>query len=371
MGLSNKKSTSTQKTSQTETATTTRTNPQWVTDAMQGYTSRVAGLLDDKASDYVAPVNPLQEQAGKAASGLGGWQDILKGATGSTSSVAGSSLLDGLASYMDPYRDQVVNATLADADADAGRTRSALAASGARNGAFGGSRFGVREAQTEGELSRARTSAEAALLSEMFNTGANLSDRDAGRRQEAALANQRAEMADRDRRLNAAALAGSNSRDDAALQMGIGTALRGIDTEQRGAELGLMGAIGDLLAKGQYGLFGGTNSTGTMEGTTNSTATEKGGLLSGLTQAVQLAAAGASFFSDRRLKTDLRPVGSDPRGRRWWSYRYLWDGPEDARHVGVIAQDVARTDPDAVSIGPLGFLMVDYSKLEGATCQAS
>ncbi len=360
MGLSNKKSVQQQKTTQTENVSTTKTNPSWVTDALSGFTGKVTGLLDDDPQDYVAGVNPLQAQAGEAAAGLGGWREMLKGASAGTS---GASLLQGLDDYMSPYRDQVVDATLDDFDADAGRTRAAQAAGAARNGAFGGSRYAIREAQTEGELARGRATAEATLLDQMFNTGAGLSNLDAGRRQQA-------EMANADRAMQAAAVFGENERADAATQLGIGGVLRGIEGEQKAAPLGLLGSIGGLLGQGQFGLFNGSDMTGKMTGQTDATATEKGGLMGQIMQAAQLAATVASL-SDARLKTDVQTLGRDSRGRRWATWRYLWEAPDAPPHVGVMAQEIRETDPDAVLAGPLGFLAVDYRKLEGSQWQAS
>lgn len=362
MGLSNKKTTT------KETATTERTNPSWVTDALSDYTGKVTGLLDKNPSDLVAPANALQTQAGAAAAGLGGWQDMAKGAAGATSQVGSSSLLQGLDDYMSPYREDVVDASMADFDASAGQARAAQAAAAARNSAFSGSRYGVAEAQTEGELARARATADATLRDSMFNTGASLSNMDAGRRQEAALANQRAEAADRDRQLSAAGLMGSGARSDLELQMGIGGALRDIDTEERQSELGLLGAVGGLLGQGQYELFNGSNSSGT------SVSKENPGLLgsiAGLGGAVKGATALAGLFSDERTKTDVATLGRDERGRRWVSFRYLWEDPDGPLHTGVMAQEVRKTDPDAVVTGPCGFLMVDYGKLEGSSWAAS
>lgn len=75
------------------------------------------------------------------------------------------------------------------------------------------------------------------------------------------------------------------------------------------------------------------------------------------------AAAGLSaMFSDRQLKTDIEPIGEDPRGFGVYSYRYVWDEPGTV-HVGVMAQEVAHVVPEAVIRHPSGFLMVDYGAL--------
>jgi hypothetical protein len=111
-------------------------------------------------------------------------------ATGYNAAQAGpASLLSGLDNYMNPYRDQVVNTTLADFDHNAGAQRAALEAQGARNGAFGGSRFGIAQGELEGQLARGRASTEAGLLDQGFNTAAGLSQSDAANRQQASLFN--------------------------------------------------------------------------------------------------------------------------------------------------------------------------------------
>ena len=76
----------------------------------------------------------------------------------------------------------------------------------------------------------------------------------------------------------------------------------------------------------------------------------------------QLGGAGlmALAMSDPRLKTDIAPLRRDTSGRQWYTYRYHW-APE--LHVGVMADEVRRTDPDAVIELPSGYLAVDYSKL--------
>lgn len=295
MGLSNKKTAKSTSTS-TESASTQRTNPAWVTDALSGYTGKVGGLLDDNPLDYVAPVSGLQTQAGEAAAGLGGWKAGLETAGMPTSSVSGSSLLTGLNDYFSPYKNKVVDATLADFDVDAGRMRAAQAAGAARNSAFGGSRYGVREAQTEGELARGRATAEATLLDEGFNTAAGLSNQDAGRRQQADLANQAAEQADRARKIEIANLRGAGERADIDMQMGVGGALRAVDTEQRKAPLGLLGAVGDLLQGGQFGLFNGAESTGTTNSSGTQTAPGQG-LLGTIGSLIGLGSSGLDLAS--------------------------------------------------------------------------
>jgi hypothetical protein len=64
-------------------------------------------------------------------------------------------------------------------------------------------------------------------------------------------------------------------------------------------------------------------------------------------------------MSDRRVKRDVRRIGSLANGLPVYSFRFLWD---DAEHVGLMADEVARVHPDAVVIGPDGLARVNYAK---------
>jgi hypothetical protein len=60
---------------------------------------------------------------------------------------------------------------------------------------------------------------------------------------------------------------------------------------------------------------------------------------------------GSTFFSDRRLKQNILPIGGG-----WYEYEYIWGGD---RRMGVMAQEV---DPAAVT-EVAGYLAVDYGRL--------
>jgi len=64
------------------------------------------------------------------------------------------------------------------------------------------------------------------------------------------------------------------------------------------------------------------------------------------------------YFSDRRLKTNIRRIGTTPRGYA----RYSWDWIDGGSGEGVIAQEVQAIDPSAVAEID-GFLAVDYGKI--------
>jgi hypothetical protein len=96
----------------------------------------------------------------------------------------------------------------------------------------------------------------------------------------------------------------------------------------------LYALMGSLL--GNSGLVGGSNpTTGASTGLT--------GLLS----------------SDVRLKTDIAPVGKLYDGQNVYAFRYKGD---PTPRIGLMAQEVEKTRPDAVHTAPSGLKAVDYGK---------
>jgi hypothetical protein len=73
----------------------------------------------------------------------------------------------------------------------------------------------------------------------------------------------------------------------------------------------------------------------------------------------------AALFSDRRLKTDIKKVGELYDDTPIYRFRYKGD---PVTRIGLMAQDVEKTMPDAVLETASGYKMVDYRK---ATEQAA
>lgn len=72
-----------------------------------------------------------------------------------------------------------------------------------------------------------------------------------------------------------------------------------------------------------------------------------------------LGGAAIPLFSDIRLKSNIRKLGKI-KGHNLYEFEYIGD---DAKHIGVMAQEVKDIMPDAVIIGDNGFMMVDYKKI--------
>ena len=134
----------------------------------EGYQAAVKGLADlptTVPAYEVAGLSPQQIQAMQLAqTGLGAYQPSLEAAkttigTGLETLGAAQKVLDPsqISTYMDPYQQQVTQEALKEfqrqADMQAQRTSAeALAA-----GAFGGGRFGVREAEEARNLAQVKS----------------------------------------------------------------------------------------------------------------------------------------------------------------------------------------------------------------------
>lgn len=279
-------------------STTTPVVPQWASDLTQGVAGRVGSLLNYDPQSLVAPANTLQTQAGDAASRLSGspWNfnaaaDLARGAANTswldgymntpTPIASGGKASDYLSNYMNPYLNDVVNATSADLDAHEGQVRAQQALQLAGSGAFGGSGAALTQSMTEGELARARAATLSGLRSQGFNTALGAAQGDAERATQARLADLQANLQDRQQKVNfglagqqqqlaaANALSGLSSAYDANLrgnigaQQAVGGDLRGVTQAQDQAPFTSTQQIVAMLQGLPIGLFTGstTNST--------------------------------------------------------------------------------------------------------------
>lgn len=158
---------------------------------------------------------------------------------------------------------------------------------------------------------------------------------------------------------NNATAAGNNARADLGSQMDVGNSIYGIDQANNASPYTNLAAYQSLLDG--YQPFVGQNAVGSETGLSNGTSTEKssGGLLGKLASAAQIAGTIASF-SDRRLKTDIRRVGHTDAGLPIYTYKYKGS---DVPQMGVIAQDVEATQPDALGPEVNGFKTVLYGEI--------
>jgi hypothetical protein len=154
---------------------------------------------------------------------------------------------------------------------------------------------------------------------------------------------------------------GADNRANIGLQAELGGQQRDINQRLMTEEYQRLALLQGLLGTNPNAFIGQT-STGQSTSSGTNTTSQSPSLLTQIGQGASTAASLAALFSDRRLKADIEPVGTDTEGRRWYDFRYIWDAV-GTRHRGVMAQEVMATDPQAVGERD-GFLTVDYSKLE-------
>lgn len=82
---------------------------------------------------------------------------------------------------------------------------------------------------------------------------------------------------------------------------------------------------------------------------------QMGNILGGL-----FSMGGSIIASDRRVKKNVRKVGKTDKGLNLFTYNYKWEPDGSTKHLGVMAQDVARKKPEAVVQTRGGMFAVDY-----------
>jgi hypothetical protein len=103
---------------------------------------------------------------------------------------AGSFLNQNIQQYMNPYTQQVVDTSLADLERSRQLTQQQGAAQAVRAKAFGGSRQGVAEAETNRAFAEQAARTSAGLRSQGFDTASRLSETDLARQMQAQQLNQ-------------------------------------------------------------------------------------------------------------------------------------------------------------------------------------
>jgi len=81
----------------------------------------------------------------------------------------------------------------------------------------------------------------------------------------------------------------------------------------------------------------------------------------GSTGGVGSIGGGGSQFSDIRLKTDIKSIGTSPSGIPMYQFKYVWG---DEVYQGAMAQDLLETHPHAVVMKPNGYYGVNYDEID-------
>lgn len=280
------------------------------------------------------------EQAGMTA----GMETMYRPAT-----IAGTDLTQ----YTNPYETQVVNQSLQDLDRARQMQANQLGAQATTAGAFGGS----RQALMESELGRNYMDQAARTASGLRQAGFQNAQQMAGQDITTGLQGSQ-------NRLNAANQLGSIAN----LGFGMGMDLNAQAAQQGALEQGINQLILDA-AKNQFAGYAGapaqslgymSQALGATPTPTTTTQTKEPGLFDYLTLGAQTYGA---VKSDINLKDDIVKVGqlNDKVGL----YKWKWNSIAKKLGVntpeyGVLAQEVEKVLPSAVSTADDGFKQVRY-----------
>lgn len=284
MALSSKKQRTDTTSHQTNTATQTPDVPDWIKQPAMNLAGGINAMIGQGPAAYTPQSNALQNQAWTGAANMKGYGGTdfsgAEKAIGNIGNVSGESVLSGLENYYNPFKEQVLNPVLSDYDVQSGETRAGQAAEAAKNRAFQGSRYGLQEAATEGQLARGRAATEGGLLRDMYTEATGLSAGDAARRQQAAMGNQQAQIQEAQlqqqlaqQRSQEGFAQSADERARLAAQSALGQQQYETEAQQKQFPIEYQRQMEGLLQGLNPALFTGQTSTGTTDATGRSTTT--------------------------------------------------------------------------------------------------
>lgn len=303
-----------------------------------------------------------------------GYQPQQVGAAGyNPAQIAGQNL----SAYTNPYENQVVGAALGDLERSRQMQQNLGGAQASTAGAFGGSRHGIAESETNRAFAEQAANTAAQLRQGGYAQAQGLAGQDVGYMNQAAAsntaaqnaamqANRQAEMSGMSNRLAAASQMGALGQQ----AFGTGQAISQQQMQQGLMQQGLQQALIDA-ARGQYAGYTGSPGAslnaplaalGVAQPGAGSTTTQTSapGLFDWLSAGATAAA------SDPRLKTNVTPRG-EVGGVKFYDWEWNDEGKRIADPAqptfGVMADELQETHPHLVKRGEDGYLRVNYDGL--------
>jgi len=262
----------------------------------QQYGITKAGMAE--LAPQVAAQDPYQAaayaQAVDPTTGLGAYQPYLAkagtaadAATALTGTGAGTGA-GSIQSYMSPYQQQVIDATMADYDAQAAKSRLGLGAQAVSGGAFGSGRHGIAEAEFDALSNRGRAAQLANLRSTGFQQAAQRRQQDL--QNQMGLTNLQTGLGQRAQDFGRAQISGLGTLG--ATQQAQNQAV--LDAQRQFATMAVQEPVNrmNLLGSGVMGLMGGMSPYSTRIGETPPTPQS-----SPLATALGVGLTGADIYS--------------------------------------------------------------------------
>lgn len=319
--------------------------------AMAAYRHILGRALDTSALPYTpyggeltAPIN-AQQQAGIAGinQNAGFAQPYISEAADFTRQAAQPLSAEDIARYQSPHTQQVVDSTSAWFNNQNQQQQQNLLGLAAKQGALGGDRLGVAQAN----LASQQTLSQAPVIAGLYNQGYTQALSTA-QQQQANQANAAYALGNFGVAGQNAALTGANA------QVGAGNLLYGNEQQRLAALYDQFRTAQAFPYQQTQWLAGVGSGLGSQMGGTSSTSSpepNQWGQIAGL----GLTAA-SMFLSDRDAKTDIHKIGSTNDGQPIYKYRYKG---QPGYQIGLIAQEVEKSHPEAVHAGVDGMRFVD------------
>lgn len=278
--MKKQKTKSKQTTNQQTSLVNTPTNPSWLEPQVQGLAGKIDSTFQNlDPYSLVAGPDPLQTQAAQGAAGLTASPVFDRVANAGPQTVQAASSLDNLSAYLNPYLENVVKSSLLGFDQNADQTRQQQTLDLAGDSTFGGSGGSILRSLTEGQFAQQRGALDSGLRFGAQDRAFGLSSEDANRRQSASASNAGLAEQALARQLAAAQAGGAENRANIDVQSQMGEMLRQIEAAKRLAPVNALGAQGSLISGLPLDLFHGSNSTGSLSGTsTGKTTSTSGGV---------------------------------------------------------------------------------------------
>jgi len=152
-------------------------------------------------------------------------------------------------------------------------------------------------------------------------------------------------------------------------ELGLAGALSGVGAQEQAYNQALLDRPAQTVAAtNQANQQRINNLIAALGGAPTPTSTTQSSSPSNLDAITALALGAGAFFSDRRLKSDVKKIGTHSTGLNvyeWeWNAKAFVLGLDKHPRKGFIAQEVQKVFPEAVVEGSHGYLMIDYSKVK-------
>jgi hypothetical protein len=374
--------------------TTTETKiPEWMNKGgEQNFKDAQAWMKANPTTPYTgqlnAPVDANVTGASNAAAGsVGTGQSQVQAGTAAATAAGGATTPQANAgkdwtaagvasSYMNPYVQQVQQATLREMGNQSKINQNAVSDAAGSAKAFGGDRHGIMAAEQAKNDSNAMSDYLARSNEAAYTSGMSQFNTDRGFNTDVSKFNSGLAAGDLDRQLGSAGVLGQLGNTAAGIAssdvqrlLSTGMASQGIaqDAAGRNYDEWLRQQSEPLNRYGQ--LAGIMSGTPTSQSTTSG---QKGSVMNTVLGGAQIAASILPMLSDARAKENVVATGDRWHGLPVFEFDYRkdlgFDVPE-GRFRGVMSQDAILEYPEAVAADSNGYLAIDYERIARSNIQ--